>query len=61
VAHPEELFRPFQHGAHSFGLGLYISRAIMRSHGGSLRYEPGDEGSCFAVELWPVENAIEGS
>jgi PAS domain S-box-containing protein len=61
VARPEELFRPFQHGAHSFGLGLYISRAIMRSHGGSLRYEPGDEGSCFAVELWPVENAIEGS
>ena len=36
VAHPEELFRPFQPGAHSFGLGLYISRAILRSHGGGL-------------------------
>jgi C4-dicarboxylate-specific signal transduction histidine kinase len=59
VAHPEELFRPFQAGAHSFGLGLYISRAILRSHGGGLRYEPVERGSCFTVELWPVENAIE--
>lgn len=60
VAHPEELFRPFQPGAHSFGIGLYISRAILRAHGGGLRYEPQEMGSCFAVELWPVENAIEG-
>jgi len=60
VAHPEELFRPFQVGAHSFGLGLYISRAILRSHGGGLRYEPRETGSCFTVELWPVENTVEG-
>ena len=60
VAHPEELFRPFQPGAHSFGIGLYISRAILRAHGGGLRYEPQDAGSCFVAELWPVENAIEG-
>jgi len=60
VAHPEELFRPFQPGAHSFGIGLYISRAILRSHGGGLRHEPQETGSCFTVELWPVENAIEG-
>ncbi|HEY1339015.1 MAG TPA: ATP-binding protein [Bryobacteraceae bacterium] len=60
VAHPEELFRPFQPGAQSFGLGLYISNAILRSHGGGLRYEPGQGGSCFAVELWPMENAVEG-
>ncbi len=60
VAHPEELFRPFQPGAHSFGIGLYISRAILRAHGGGLRYEPQDTGSCFVAELWPVENAIEG-
>jgi two-component system, LuxR family, sensor kinase FixL len=60
VAHPEELFRPFQAGAHSVGLGLYISRAILKSHSGGLRYEPEPAGSCFAVELWPVENAIEG-
>jgi len=60
VKHPEELFRPFQPGAHSLGLGLYISRAILRSHGGGLRYEPQETGSCFAVELWPVENVGEG-
>jgi signal transduction histidine kinase len=59
VAHPEELFRPFQHGAQSFGLGLYISRAILRSHGGGLRYEPQPSGACFTVELWPVENSLE--
>jgi two-component system, LuxR family, sensor kinase FixL len=60
VAHPEELFRPFQPGAHSHGLGLYISRAILRSHGGGLRYESETTGGCFAVELWPAENVVEG-
>ena len=59
VEHPEELFRPFQPGAHAVGLGLYISRAILRSHGGGLRYEPGGSGCCFAVELWPSENTGE--
>jgi len=60
VAHPEELFQPFQPGAHSVGLGLYITRAILRSHGGGLRYEPPETGSCFAVELWPADNVVEG-
>jgi PAS domain S-box-containing protein len=60
VTNPEALFRPFQAGAHAFGLGLYVSRAILRSQGGGLRYEPQPSGSCFTVELWPVENAIEG-
>jgi len=60
VEHPEELFQPFQPGAHSVGLGLYISRAILRSHGGGLRYEREENGSCFVVELWPAENSVEG-
>jgi C4-dicarboxylate-specific signal transduction histidine kinase len=59
VAQPDELFRPFHSGAHSVGLGLYISRAILRSHGGGLRYDPDGPGSCFTVELWPVENQVE--
>jgi two-component system, LuxR family, sensor kinase FixL len=59
VANPDDLFRPFQPGAHSMGLGLYVSRAILRSHGGDLRYEPKDSGACFAVELWPVETGVE--
>ena len=62
VAQPDELFRPFQAGAHSVGLGLYISRAILRAHGGGLRYDPDGPGSRFTVELWPVEveNQVEG-
>ena len=59
VERPEELFRPFQPGADSLGLGLYISRAILRAHGGGLRYEPQREGCSFAVDLWPAENTAE--
>ena len=51
IAAPENLFRPFQRGAESSGLGLYVSRAIMRSFGGDLRYEPTSEGCRFAAVL----------
>jgi signal transduction histidine kinase len=51
VTAPERLFQPFQRGAESSGLGLYVSKAIMRSFGGELSYEPRSEGSCFAVIL----------
>jgi len=56
VADTDDLFKPFHSGSQSAGLGLYISRAILRSHGGGLRHEPSEAGCCFAVELWPVEN-----
>ena len=55
VSNPELLFQPFQSGENSVGLGLYISRAILRAHGGELRYESQPDGSCFAVELWPAQ------
>jgi len=55
VAKPDELFHAFQQGAQSTGLGLYISRAIVRSYGGDLRYEPNSSGSCFVVQLWPAD------
>ena len=51
VAHPDRLFRPFQHQAQATGLGLYLSRAFMRSFRGDLRYEPEPQGSSFIVEL----------
>lgn len=54
VKAPELLFRPFQPQAKAAGLGLYLSRALMRSFKGDLRYEPRPDGSCFVVELTPV-------
>ena len=59
VADPDSLFKPFHSGGQSAGLGLYVSRAILRSHGGALRYEPSPSGCCFTVELWPVENVVQ--
>jgi len=58
VTSPGNLFRPFQRGAESSGLGLYVSRAIMRSFGGELSYEPRSEGCCFVVVL-PLHAAGE--
>lgn len=54
IAAPERLFRPFQDGADHTGLGLYISRAMLRSYGGNLRYEPTAAGCCFVIELQVV-------
>ena len=51
---PDRLFEPFQPGAEGTGLGLYVSRDVVRSYGGELRYEPQESGSCFAVELQVV-------
>lgn len=54
VAQPSKLFHPFQTGAHSTGLGLYLARAFARSFGGELRYKPLPGCACFVVELAPV-------
>ncbi len=51
VLKSEDLFRPFQSGAEATGLGLYMSRAFMRSFGGELRYVALADGACFIVEL----------
>ena len=60
ISSPENLFRPFQPGAYSSGLGLYISRAIMRSFGGELLYEPRLRGCCFAAVLPALSADEEG-
>ncbi len=59
VSSPEGLFRPFQQGADATGLGLYVSRAILRSFGGELTFEPRTEGCCFAVRLTRALNTQE--
>ena len=58
VRNPERLFRPFQQGAQATGLGLYLSRAFMRSFRGDLRYEPEPDGSSFIVELSPLLSGV---
>ena len=54
VSNPDRLFRPFQPGAQATGLGLYLSRAFMRSFRGDLRYRPVPDGAAFLVDLSPA-------
>ena len=54
IASPYGLFKPFQPGANATGLGLYVSRAILRTFGGELTFEPRSQGCCFAVNLATV-------
>jgi len=51
IAAPQHLFQAFQQGADGVGLGLYVSRAVVRSYGGDLRFEPQAGRSRFTVEL----------
>jgi two-component system, LuxR family, sensor kinase FixL len=46
-----KLFQPFQQGAESTGLGLYISRAFVRAFRGELRHDPSMPGCSFVIEL----------
>jgi signal transduction histidine kinase len=46
----EHLFQPFQKGAACTGLGLYVSRALVRSFRGDLRYEP-DPACTFVIDV----------
>jgi two-component system sensor kinase FixL len=54
VPSPERLFRPFESETDGAGLGLYISRAIVRSFGGELRFDPNPGHGCFIIELQSV-------
>jgi PAS domain S-box-containing protein len=51
IASAEKLFQPFQKGADSTGLGLYLSRAFVRSFHGDLRYDPVESGCAFVIDL----------
>jgi two-component system sensor kinase FixL len=51
IAAPEVIFHPFQTGAASTGLGLYVSRAVIRTYGGELQYMRRAGEACFLIEL----------
>ncbi|HLG96140.1 MAG TPA: ATP-binding protein [Bryobacteraceae bacterium] len=52
-----KLFQPLQKGAEETGLGLYLSRAFMRSFHGDLRHDPGTPGCSFVLELTAAQDA----
>lgn len=51
ISDPQILFHAFQRDAEASGLGLYLSRALMKSFGGDLSFEPAESGCTFAVTL----------
>jgi two-component system, LuxR family, sensor kinase FixL len=61
ISSPDLLFRPFQQGADATGLGLYVSRAILRNCGGDLAFEPRSEGCSFLVSLARVAKRSQAS
>jgi C4-dicarboxylate-specific signal transduction histidine kinase len=61
IAEPLTLFRPFQSAAQGTGLGLYVSRALVKSFGGDLVYERREDGCCFTVLLERVSQSAEAA
>jgi C4-dicarboxylate-specific signal transduction histidine kinase len=51
IASAKKLFQPLQKGADATGLGLYLSRAFMRSFRGDLRYDGEASGCSFVLDL----------
>ncbi|MBI5086002.1 MAG: PAS domain-containing protein [Acidobacteria bacterium] len=51
VGLPERLFQPFQQGADAVGLGLFVSRAIVRACEGELYHEPSATGCTMCLRL----------
>lgn len=57
----QKLFQPLQKGADATGLGLYLSRAFMRSFRGDLRHDSQHSGCSFVLELATVTGSAERS
>jgi len=58
VSAAERLFQPFQPGASSTGLGLFVSRAIIRTFGGELHYTQPSGECTFVIELPAVQTGV---
>ncbi len=61
IAPGQKLFQPLQKGADATGLGLYLSRAFMRSFRGDLRHDASQPGCCFIVELAALAESIDAA
>ena len=61
VIHPDRLFQPFQQGADAVGLGLFVSRAIIRACQGELYHEPTSTGCMMCLRLKPCEIVDSGA
>jgi len=57
----QKLFQPLQKGADATGLGLYLSRAFMRSFRGDLRHDPLHAGCSFVLDLATTADVTEHS
>ena len=55
IQQPELLFNPFRTEYGKGGFGLYLSRAMMLSFQGDLRYEPSEAGALFVIEIVATE------
>jgi two-component system, LuxR family, sensor kinase FixL len=51
IGDPSTLFQPFRENSDGSGLGLYVSRAILRGFGGDLTHVPTPQGCRFDVVL----------
>jgi two-component system, LuxR family, sensor kinase FixL len=57
----QKIFQPLQKGADATGLGLYLSRAFMRSFRGDLRHDPQHPGCSFVLELVAAASPSEAA
>jgi two-component system sensor kinase FixL len=53
----DELFQPLPPKATATGLGLFVSRAILRTYGGELQCVPQDYGALFVIQLPVADRA----
>jgi two-component system, LuxR family, sensor kinase FixL len=51
IANPANLFQPFKEGSSGTGLGLYISRNLVRRFAGDLAFIPSAQGCYFQITL----------
>jgi C4-dicarboxylate-specific signal transduction histidine kinase len=61
VADPARLFQPFQSGADAVGLGLFVSRSIVRGCGGELYHEASERGCTMCIRLRSAESALNAA